>query len=344
MYREPTISPKAIAWALLSQTIWLPLLAIDAHDRWQARVKELTPPPPADPKGTDVAEATPDPEAPGAKSALDDLRSTTGYVLSSASGKIGSLLDGPLSRSLDLTSPQPSSQAGRVARPVPTASLRPIAPSTPPFSIGTGIGAVQGQDLLRNPFTRSEMLGGVLTIHDNDVQAMPPMARAERARWQSTGDPMAPLPQTLREPMRQAIHSLSAPTPTKTAKLQQARVIYVPSSRVSKPTQVPLALQPDGTVDVLSRPDDPGVIEDIKEWSSRQTAPASGTVTPAVVNLQPIPPEPAAKAIPAPVRVAPVPVAAAPTPPPEVAPAASVAPAAAPEAAAPASPTVVAPQ
>jgi len=342
MYREPTITPKAIAWALLSQSIWLPLLAIDAHDRWQARVKELTPPPPADPKGSDLADATPDPGAPGAKSPLDDLRATTGYVLSSASGKIGSLLDSPLSRSLDLPTPPPDSHPTRTARPVAAASLRPISPKSPSFSIGTGIGAVQGQDLLRDPFTRSELLGGVLTIHDNDIQPMPPLARAERARWENTGDPMAPLPQSLREPMRQAIHSLSAPTPTKTAKLQQARVIYVPSSRVSKPTQVPLALQPDGTVDVLSRPSDPGVIEDIKEWSSRQTAPASGTVTPAVVNLQPLPPEPAAKAIPAPVRVAPVPVAAAPAPPPEVAPAASTAPA--PAAAAPASPAAVAPQ
>jgi hypothetical protein len=112
--------------------------------------------------------------------------------------------------------------------------------------------------------------------------------------------------------MRQAIRTLPAPTPTKTAKLQQGRVIYVPSTRVSKPTQVPLAVQADGTVDVLSRPDDPAVIEDIKEWSSRQPAQAPGTVTPTVVNLQPIPPE--VRATPAPAKVSPV--ASAPIAPP----------------------------
>ena len=101
MYREPTISPKAIAWALLSQSIWLPLLAIDAHDRWQANVKDMAIPQPADPKGADAAIASL-PEAPArptetaSPSPLDDLGVTTGHVLSSASEKIGSLLDGPL--------------------------------------------------------------------------------------------------------------------------------------------------------------------------------------------------------------------------------------------------------
>ena len=134
---------------------------------------------------------------------------------------------------------------------------------------------------------------------------------------------MAPLPKSLREPMRQAIRTLPAPTSTKTAKLQQGRVIYVPSTRVSKPTQVPLAVQADGTVDVLSQPDDPAVIEDIKEWSSRQPAQAPGTVTPTIVNLQPIPAEDSST--PAPAKVSPV--ATAPIAPPTVPAATSVAPA-----------------
>lgn len=124
---------------------------------------------------------------------------------------------------------------------------------------------------------------------------------------------MAPLPRNLREPMRQAIRTLPAPTATKTAKVQQARVIYVPSTRVSKPTQVPLAVQADGTVDVLTSPDDPAVIEDIKEWSSRQPVPSAGTVTPAVINLEPIPDEQPVVATP-PSRPA-SPVAIAPPPP-----------------------------
>ena len=34
-----TTPNRALAWALLSQSIWLPLLAIDVHDRWQAQMR-----------------------------------------------------------------------------------------------------------------------------------------------------------------------------------------------------------------------------------------------------------------------------------------------------------------
>jgi hypothetical protein len=341
MYREPTISPKAIAWALLSQSIWLPLLAIDAHDRWQADVKDMAIPQPADPKASEGAIASM-PEAPPTKttdtaspSPLDELGVTTGHVLSSASEKIGSLLDAPLSRSLDLSGPSNSSRARPDPGRRPAVAIRSTSPArttkapatTATFriegpSLGTtGLGSAN--PLLHRNFSNSELLGGVITIQDLGSPAMPPVARAERARWASSGDPMAPLPQSLREPMRQAIRTLPAPTPTKTAKLQQGRVIYVPSTRVSKPTQVPLAVQADGTVDVLSQPDDPAVIEDIKEWSSRQPAQAPGTVTPTIVNLQPIPAE--ASPTPAPAKVSRV--ATAPVAPPPVPTAASVAPA-----------------
>ena len=332
MYREPTISPKAIAWALLSQSIWLPLLAIDAHDRWQANVKDMAIPQPADPKGSDAAIASLPEEAPArptetaSPSPLDDLGVTTGHVLSSASEKIGSLLDAPLSRSIDLSGPSNSSRARPDPGRRPAVALRSTSPAQaakPPSatatfrmegpSLGTtGLGSAR--TLLQRDFSNSELLGGVLTIQDLGSPAMPPVARAERARWASSGDPMAPLPQTLREPMRQAIRTLPTPTPTKTAKLQQGRVIYVPSSRVSKPTQVPLAVQADGTVDVLSQPDDPAVIEDIKEWSSRQPTQAPGSVTPTVVNLHQIPAE--VRSTPVPVRVSPV--ASAPIAPPPV--------------------------
>ncbi len=329
MYREPTISPKAIAWALLSQSIWLPLLAIDAHDRWQSQVKDMAIPQPADPKGTDEAiasapEAPANIPAPDTSSPLDDLGTTTGHVLSSASEKIGSLLDAPLARSLDLSGPSKASRARPDPGRRPAVALRGTRPAQvakapaaatsfriegPPLGT-TGLGSAQ--TLLQRNFSNSELLGGVLTIQDLGLPAMPTVARAERARWASSGDPMAPIPQNLREPMRQAIRTLPAPTPTKTAKLQQARVIHVPSTRVSKPTQVPLAIQADGSVDVLSQPDDPAVIEDIKEWSSRQPAQAPGTVTPTVVNLQPLPAE--VRATPAPVRVSPV-ASSAPPPP-----------------------------
>ena len=364
MYREPTISPKAIAWALLSQSIWLPLLAIEAHDRWQSRIEDMAIPQPADPKGTDEAIASAS-EAPAAipspipTSPLDGLGTTTGHVLSSGSEKIGSLLDAPLARSLDIDLSGPSNSSR--ARPEPGRRPAVAPPSTAPSRVAkapsrptsfridgpplgtTGLGSAQ--TLLQRNFSNAEILGGVLTLRDLGAPGMPTVARAERARWASSGDPMAPLPQNLREPMRQAIRTLPAPTPTKTAKVQQARVIHVPSTRVSTPIQVPLAIQADGSVDVLSQPDDPAVIEDIKEWSSRQPAQVPGTVTPTVVNLQPLPAE--VRATPAPVRVSPV-VSSAPIapPPPAAVTVAPVADAPAPTPAATAGPAdgVVAPQ
>jgi hypothetical protein len=219
-------------------------------------------------------------------------------------------------------------------------ALPPFRIEGPPLGT-TGLGSAQ--TILERNFSRSELLGGVLTIQDIGSPAMPPLARAERARWASSGDPMAPLPQNLREPMRQAIHTLQPSTPTKAAKLQPARVIYVPSTRVRRPTQVPLAVQADGTVDVLSKPDDPAVIEDIKEWSSRQPAPAAGTVTPAVINLEPIPEEKSVKVVQAPSRVSPVAIAP-PPPPPVPAAAPSAPPSEAPVAGADAPGAMLAPQ
>ncbi|MCP9833684.1 hypothetical protein [Cyanobium sp. La Preciosa 7G6] len=326
----------------MSQSIWLPLLAIDAHDRWQADVKDMAIPQPADPKAAEGTIASL-PEAPikatetSSTSPLDELGVTTGHVLSSASEKIGSLLDAPLSRSLDLSGPSNSSRARPDPGRRPAVALRSTSPArtakapaaTATFrmegpSLGTtGLGSAN--PLLQRNFSNSELLGGVLTIQDLGSPAMPPVARAERARWASSGDPMAPLPKSLREPMRQAIRTLPAPTPTKTAKLQQGRVIYVPSTRVSKPTQVPLAVQADGTVDVLSQTDDPAVIEDIKEWSSRQPAQVPGTVTPTIVNLQPIPAEDSST--PAPAKGSPVATAPIAPPPVPASASASVAPA-----------------
>ena len=60
------------------------------------------------------------------------------------------------------------------------------------------------------------------------------------------------------------------------------------SSRISHATEVPLALQSDGSVDILSRPDTEAVVEEIRNWSVRQTPPAEGSVEPALVHLHPV--------------------------------------------------------
>lgn len=154
-------------------------------------------------------------------------------------------------------------------------------------------------DLSRRPYSRSDLLGGSLTLNDLNEPAMPPLARAERALWSRMGDPLAPLPQIWREPMRKALIGLVTNTapPTGGSQLQRqslsvdtARIVHVPSAMVKKPADVPLALQSDGTVDILNTPDDPAVVEEIKTWSSKQQLPAKGRLAPAVIHLHPLPP------------------------------------------------------
>ena len=37
------VNTRALAWALLSQSLWLPLVGIDFHDRWQAETRRSRP-------------------------------------------------------------------------------------------------------------------------------------------------------------------------------------------------------------------------------------------------------------------------------------------------------------
>ncbi|MCS5692556.1 hypothetical protein NZK33_11235 [Cyanobium sp. FGCU-6] len=111
---------------------------------------------------------------------------------------------------------------------------------------------------------------------------------------------MAPLPALWRDPMRRALGQI----PGGGARVEQARLVHVPSRRVTRTTEVPLALQSDGSVDILSRPDNPGVVREIEDWSNRQQAPSRGGVLPAVVLLHPVtdvPPIAPAETIPVPI-------------------------------------------
>jgi hypothetical protein len=292
-HHYPPISPKAFAWALLSQAIWLPLVAIDAHDRWQARVRSLQAPAVAGVasasqraqsnqslKGTGQADVA----------AITDI--STGLVLGSAGHGPNPYLDSPINHSIDLPERKTHESSAKPLRFDKLALLgRPAVQNAginsrtkAVFSNGT-----EELDPIRGSFSRSELLGGILTLGDLNTSAMPPLAIAERARWASSGDPMAPLPEPWREPIRNAMKTL----PNSSAKIAPARVVHVPSARVTKSTPVPLAIQDDGSVDILYKPVSPAVVEEIDSWSSRQKAPEPGSVAPTVVNLEPIPSAPA---------------------------------------------------
>lgn len=295
------IFSSAVGWACLSQAIWLPLVAIEAHDQWKDHVRQQTP---ARSLVADSPEARPGSsrkEAAISSLIQGSLReTTTGLVLGTAIPGSDPLVNEPIQRSIE----QPTgslamlSPSRRISFGVPRDAVNALPPRPAPgFSAGLDDRPV-GESLLQRSFTRAELLGGPITLSEPDTGSMPALARAERARWASSSDPLAPLPEIWRTPIRQAIERLPSPpagaTQPSSPRLQVARVVHVPSSRVSKPTDVPVALQADGTVDILSKPDDPAVIEEISSWSLRQQAPSRGTVAPAVVHIHPLPDAPAA--------------------------------------------------
>jgi hypothetical protein len=276
---------SAVSWALLSQVFWVPLVAVDLHDRWVAHQRDITPPgqplPPSpiasatalglnDLLGADrPAKGLPghanQPVSSALGESLPDSTSGAGTLLSSASSSPSSLLDRPFSVSLETFE---SPRSGSVSPSAP--ALSPVYP---------------GNTLLGRAFTRAQLLGGSIGLEDLQEGPMAPLALAERALQRSNGDPLAPLPALWREPMRQALQRL----PGGAQQLSPARVVYVPSLAVSRSVEVPLALQSDGSVDVLEASADPAVLREIEGWSRQQPLPSAGSLQPAVVHLHPLP-------------------------------------------------------
>lgn len=136
-------------------------------------------------------------------------------------------------------------------------------------------------------FTGSDLLGGSMGLADLASPSIQGRELAARARAIRIGDPFSPLPSSYRQPMRVAVGELQKQTGPR--RIEPARLVHLPSRLIKKPVSVPVVLQSDGSVDVLNRPDDQRVVEDIRQWSSRQALPGSGSVEPAVVVVQPLP-------------------------------------------------------
>lgn len=288
-YRQVT-NNKAVAWALLSQSLWLPLVGIDLHERWQAETRlsrSL-----ALPSAQLAASLPPAPSlnpVAVAPSSLDTrAKASAGGVLLGASSpaahaQVGHLLD----RAVQYVSVGEAAVNGRPSKLVLQASSH--SSGLPRPSAMGALASASGYDLLQRSFTPAELLGGALTLHDLDAAPIPAVALSERARLARSADPLAPLPQAWREPMRHALNAISITSPLKRpALLESARVVHVPSMKVTRTTAVPLALQSDGSVDLLTKPEDPAVLEAIRGWSGRQDLPASGRLTPAIVHVEPL--------------------------------------------------------
>ena len=279
----PNLNPRAIAWALLSQVFWLPLVAIDMRDRWVAHLRQITPPNRSSELDRQIARgpslsldkllAATEPVQQLASNAI----ASTGVLLSTAGSGAASLLDRPLSRSIEELQPQSHGPAAEAA-PADGGSSQPKAQAA------GAQGSAAATNWLNRHFSRAQLLGGSLDLNDLHEGPMSPLAMVERAAALSSGDPMGPLPSLWRDPMRQAILQL----PGAPRRIATARVIHVPSLSVSRSTEVPLAIQSDGSVDILQTPDNPSVIKEIDSWSRHQQRPAVGSVVPAVIHLHPL--------------------------------------------------------
>jgi hypothetical protein len=307
-HRFPSPSQKtnrrAIAWALLSQSVWIPSLFADTQD-WIAS------------KQTDFDFSStlklPHQNLPASIAENPKLKPFTGvlamsqysnqnisgFVLnpSPPSSTFAPLENNRFSRSNPNAIPTAFSPA---PQPPIELSLLPKASKSESLQNQTGYTDIQTTDIIKKIFTRADLLGGTLTLNDIHEPEMPAIARAERAKLARSRDPLAVIPSSWRESMRKALGSLAinphgenknSKTRAKevsTILLEPARIVHVPSRKIKHQIQVPLALQPDGTVDILNQPDDPGVIDEIKSWSVKQQLPAQGRMTPAVVHFHPM--------------------------------------------------------
>lgn len=299
---------SAIFWALLSQSIWLPVIFFHSQEQVRSTQRDYS-----------SLITAQQPQGLGGELALgpagQPLHPNKISPLSQAGtskGNAGILLNSDYSQS-------GRSSAGTIRSLTDRHSLNAVYGSFAPHPSrpsATGSGSVMrgamterlassGQRLSSIPFfqnlySRSELLGGTLTLQDLSEPIMPPIARAERAQWSRSGDPLAPLPELWREPMRRALNALARDVSTANADrsaasqqsigLNSARFVHILSSRIRRASEIPLALQSDGSVDILNKPEDPVVIDEIKRWSAKQSLPEKGKISPAVVHLHPMEP------------------------------------------------------
>jgi hypothetical protein len=305
------INRQSIFWAVLSQTIWLPVF-ISASPQEKTLTKSqsfysnkaLTPLQNQSLQGSPQAFTQQRPELHLPGQPLGNGQ-TTGIVLNPFLSQQRQQSDSTAAAPHGTLSSLSSLSTSPATHPT-TAS--PLAISRAQFN--SSISEVNSPNrrnigsslLLHRLYSRSELLGGALTLQDLNEPSMPPLARAERAQWSRSGDPLAALPELWREPMRRALGALKTGGATtqrssqaavnEPLNLETARLVHVPSTRLRQAKEIPLALQADGSVDILNQPDDPAIIEEINRWSAKQKPPAVGMMRPAVVHLHPLPTAP----------------------------------------------------
>jgi hypothetical protein len=299
---------SAVVFALLGQAVWLPLFYTSSTDNlmYLHSTRDLLPN-----LHTHSSYLNPEISIQEHKSVSSNLNLSsvssanningTGIVLRSAFQDI-SISSSSQSRLRNVATPYltSSNNLNSTSRP---RTLWSEAASSVDINIfgdddGKAIRLPMAGSFVHSLYSHSELLGGTLTLKNVNEPLMPALARAERAQWNRSGDPLAPLPQPWREPMRRALSSLLETSHSEHKKNDQitslhisidsARFVHVPSSRINRIAQIPLALQSDGSIDILSRTVDPVLLDEINRWSVKQVLPRKGKISAAVVNLHPL--------------------------------------------------------
>ena len=292
--RTQTVNRRAVAWALLSQSIWLPALISVSHDSLLSSkndYKTIANSHASSNSSFDVSHENLLPKS-NSQAALLAIRPphSSGIFLNSLP---------PYQKTYhrqSFESESTSSQAPLAFSPPPIRSSSSVSLLTKIEHIPrSSLPASTSPDIFRHLYNQSDLLGGEITLRDIHEPLIPPLARAEMAKYLRSGDPLSPIPGYWREPMRQALKSLTKQNSpslpihqSNSSEIDQARVVHVPSTRLKRSADVPLALQSDGSVDILNVPSDPAVVDEIKIWSTKQTLPTKGRMVPAVVHLHPL--------------------------------------------------------
>jgi hypothetical protein len=283
MQNDTKAALRVLGVTALLQLVWVPVAVIDAMERH--RVSQLvTPSAPSAPLGRTAVSPSGVPAGDAVLSALLLNASDAAMPAPGASNRMGA----PSSQPSSGPAAQAFAGASTALPPQPTnLSTRAPADSLESFRDPLGIlrpGAPAG-------FSTADLLGGPLTLASSREAAMPVLARAERARWATSGDPLAPLPAQWRTPMRQAVKQL-APANNDNPTELSAQVVHIPSTRVRLVEQVPVAIRDDGTATLLRAPNDKSAMQDIESWASRQPVPKQGAVATALVTIHPLPEAP----------------------------------------------------
>ncbi len=282
MQNDTKAALRVIGVTALLQLVWVPVAVIDAVERH--RVSQLV---------TPSVSSIPLRPSPGSTpEAQADASVLSALLLNSSSAAIPA--PGPSSRT-SATSPssQPPSGHGSAAFAGSTGTLPPHRSSLSALAPADSFEAYRDPLGILRPgapagFSTADLLGGPLTLGSSREAAMPVLARAERARWARSGDPLAPLPAQWRTPMRQAVKQLAPTGNDKPAELS-AQVVHIPSTRVRLVEQVPVAIRDDGTATVLRAPNNTAALKDIEGWAARQPVPNQGVVATALVTIHPLP-------------------------------------------------------